>query len=194
MIERVVYCTAFVDGRLNERGRKRQAAYVYALSENRSVDHVELGRFVARVRRGLLATADASGRPVITESAPPVMVHDGRGRAVPAARFLVSYAHMEEKGSDVNVATHLLLDVLDGHVEAVVVVSNDSDLKLPIQRARERVPVGVVNPSKGQVAGALRGTPDEGAGGHWWYKLTAADFRACQLPDTVGSNWRPPGW
>ena len=35
----------------------------------------------------------------------------------------------EEKGSDVNVATHLLADVFTGEVEAAMVISNDSDLK-----------------------------------------------------------------
>jgi hypothetical protein len=30
------------------------------------------------------------------------------------AVFMVSYAHREEKGSDVNVASHLLVDVLSG--------------------------------------------------------------------------------
>ena len=107
---------------------------------------------------------------------------------------MVSYSHYEEKGSDVNVATHLLLDVLDGHVDAVIVISNDSDLKLPIRSARQRVPVGIVNPSSGHLAGDLRGEHHDGVGGHWWYQLSAADFRACQLPTTVGSSHRPAGW
>jgi uncharacterized LabA/DUF88 family protein len=194
VIKRVVYCTAFIDGRLNERGRKRQDAYVSALNENRSVDKVEQGRFVARVRHGLLATPDKKGRPVITESAWPVTVQDRRGHPVHAARFLVSYSHLEEKRSDVNVATHLLLDVLDGHIDAVIVISNDSDLKLPIQTARQRVPVGIVNPGAGHMAGDLHGRPQDGVGGHWWYQLTADDFQTCQLPKTVGRYHRPLGW
>lgn len=194
VIERVVYCTAFVDRAISPQGWKRQTRYVAALRQNGSIDHLEKGRFVARVRRGLLATADASGRPVITESAWPVMVQDRQGQPVHGARFMVSYSHYEEKGSDVNVATHLLLDILDNHVDAVIVISNDSDLMLPIQSARRRVPVGIVNPSRGQLAGGLRGSPHDGVGGHWWYKLTARDFRACQLPDTVGSSVRPSGW
>ena len=40
---------------------------------------------------------------------------------------MVSVARREEKGSDVNVATHLLIDACDNNIEAAVVISNDSD-------------------------------------------------------------------
>lgn len=60
----------------------------------------------------------------------------------PDAIFMVSVADREEKGSDVNVATHLLTDVCEQNIEAAVVISNDSDLALPIKHARARVPVG----------------------------------------------------
>lgn len=64
-------------------------------------------------------------------------------------------------------ATHLLLDVLAERVDAVIVVSNDSDLRLPIIEARGRVPVGTINPSPSYTAGALKGHPKHGVGGHW---------------------------
>jgi hypothetical protein len=38
------------------------------------------------------------------------MIQDGVGRPVDGAVFMVSYANREEKGSDVNVAAHLLLE------------------------------------------------------------------------------------
>ncbi len=44
----------------------------------------------------------------------------------------------EEKGSDVNIATYLLVDAFDDEYEAAVVVSNDSDLAEPIRIARQR--------------------------------------------------------
>jgi hypothetical protein len=50
----------------------------------------------------------------------------------PDAIFMVSVADREEKGSDVNVATHLLTDVCEQKIDAAVVISNDSDLALPI--------------------------------------------------------------
>lgn len=73
-------------------------------------------------------------------------------------------------------------------------ISNDSDLKLPINIARRAVPVGLVNPTKGYPAGALNASPGTGAGGHWWYQLIAADFSSAQLPTTIGHLTRPQGW
>ena len=54
----------------------------------------------------------------------------------------------EEKGSDVNLATYLLLDAAVGDCETAVVMTNDSDLVEPIRLAQSHfgVPVGVVNP------------------------------------------------
>jgi hypothetical protein len=72
---------------------------------------------------------------------------------------MVSHAHREEKGSDVNVGAHMLLDVLQGHMDAAMVFSNDSDLAFPVREARQRVPVGTVNPSTSPTAGKLKGTP-----------------------------------
>ena len=53
-----------------------------------------------------------------------------------------------EKGSDVNLATHLLHDAHMGRFEVAVVVSNDSDLLEPIKIVRERLHkrVGILNP------------------------------------------------
>ncbi len=117
-------------------------------------------------------------------------VQDGHGVPVAGAVFMVSYASREEKGSDVNVAAHLLLDVLGGDVEGALVISNDSDLRLPLQRARLRVPVGSINPSPSYLAGDLRGSPTEGAGRHWWARLSAADLKSHQLPPQVGPAQR----
>ena len=177
-----------------EAGRRRQGAYVRALHARGSFDHLEEGKFVAWTRHGLLATADSRDRPVIARSGWPVQVRDRRGRPVRDAQFMVSYLSSQEKGSDVNVATHLIKDVLDERVDAAIVISNDAELRLPLQLARQSVPVGTVNPGKRPTAGDLRGQPDEGAGGHWWRKLTAEDFRSCQMPKVVGDYHRPKGW
>ena len=102
---------------------------------------------------------------------------------------------MEEKGSDGNVASHLLLDALGGAVDAAIVVSNDSDLGFPVKAVRNLVPVGMVNPRGGRFAGDLTGTPKDGAGRHWWHKLEAAVYRSHQLPDPVADRYRrPAGW
>lgn len=122
------------------------------------------------------------------------MVQDRDGSPVRDARFMVSYAYREEKGSDVNVASHLLLDVLGGSVDGAIVISNDSDLRFPIQQARDRVPVGTVNPSPGRLAGALMGGAGDGVGRHWWRRLTATDIRGHQLPDPCGGFRKPGPW
>lgn len=56
----------------------------------------------------------------------------------------------EEKGSDVNLATHLLIDGFDDAYELAVVVSNDSDLLEPIKVVTQRLgkPVGILNPHR----------------------------------------------
>lgn len=107
---------------------------------------------------------------------------------------MASVARREEKGSDVNVATHLLIDVMSNAVDAAIVISNDSDLALPLREMRKRVPVGVVNPSKNATAGDLRGDPLDGAGGHWWSRLGADVIRASQLPVRVGHITKPDAW
>lgn len=193
LLHRVVYCTAFIDGQINEAGRKKQGTYVRALRAHGSFDHLEEGKFVARTRSGFLAAVGSRGRPVVTRSRWPVLVRDRRGRPVHDAHFMVSYLSLQEKGSDVNVATHLLKDVLGERVDAAIVISNDGDLRLPLQVARLAVPVGTVNPSNRTTAGDLRGR-GEGAGSHWWRKLTAEDFLSCQMPEVVGDYGRPEGW
>lgn len=126
------------------------------------------------------------------------MIQDS-GSPVPNAAFIVSYARREEKGSDVNVASHLLLDILGNLVDAGIVISNDSDLSFPAQQARFRVPVGIVNPSPKYTATKLKDSPGVGAGSHWWRQLTMADYRNHQLPDPVQSQRgptyaKPAGW
>ncbi|WAL49799.1 NYN domain-containing protein [Rhodococcus pyridinivorans] len=193
-IERVVYCTARISGRDNNIGAREQDVYLRSLQASGSVDELSLGTYVARTTTAPLAVADKKGRPVLTHPGWPVMVKDGAGHDDPDAVFMVSIARREEKGSDVNVASHLLLDVLDGRVDAAVVISNDSDLAFPVAQARLRVPVGMINPTKNYPSGRLSGDPQAGAGRHWWYQLTPQDLYAAQLPSTIGTIVKPTPW
>jgi hypothetical protein len=192
-VERVVYCTARIKGAGNPSGAADQDVYLKALLASGSVDHIEYGNYISKVIKRPLATEDTQHKPVIVRPNWPVMVQRN-GTSVPDATFMASVATYEEKGSDVNVAAHLLVDVLANGFEAAVVISNDSDLRWPVQEARRRVPVGVVNPGSGYTAGHLSGVPTIGVGRHWWRTLRAADFVSHQLPDPVGSNRRPAGW
>ena len=64
---------------------------------------------------------------------------------------------MEEKGSDVNLAVHLLNDAWKKSFDAAVVISNDTDLVTPIHMvSREQAkPVFVVCPSHRGMASPL---------------------------------------
>ncbi|MDQ3641792.1 MAG: NYN domain-containing protein, partial [Actinomycetota bacterium] len=194
-IQKVTYCTARVDAVTNPSAYADQDVYLKALVATGSVDWIEYGNYVARTKPALVATDDpVTHRPVIHTSKWPLMVQDSGGSAVYGARFMVRYLHLEEKGSDVNVASHLLLDVLSGVLDAAVVVSNDSDLAFPIRAARARVPVGLVNPRGGYFAGDLTGRKTDGVGNHWWRRLNEKLYRQYQLPDPAGHLRKPTGW
>jgi hypothetical protein len=151
------------------------------------------GSYVSRVKYAPLTVkaASRSRNPKIVHPQWPIMVQDSHGNPIPDATFMVPYADREEKGSDVNVAAHLLVDVLTSAVEAAIVISNDSDLQFPVSYARRQVPVGLINPSANYLAGALRGQPSDGVGNHWWHRLSPVDLHACQLPDPR-CQIRPP--
>jgi uncharacterized LabA/DUF88 family protein len=193
-VNRVMYCTARIDAASNPSGARDQETYLRALEAADSVDLIEYGTYVSHVRTAPLATRDEQGRPQVVRPEWPVMVQDGHGEPVPGAVFMVSYAHREEKATDVNLATHLLLDVLGHQIDAAMVISNDSDLRLPVREARRHLPVAIVNPSRSYLAGDLHGEPDFGAGRHWWMRLSAADLKQHQLPDEAGAYRKPEGW
>ncbi len=197
-VERVVYCTARIDAADAPAAYVDQDVYLKALDAVNAVDHIEFGQYVARAKQVPLANQPRKGRPQLvrptaqlpTTGLPLTVAPDGNGGQIVLATALVR----EEKGSDVNVATHLLMDVLGGNVDAAVVISNDSDLGLPLRVARGHVPVGLVNPSTGFLAGALQGKAADGVGRHWWRQLEAQDFTTHQLPNPAGSFTRPSGW
>jgi len=99
----------------------------------------------------------------------------------------------EEKGSDVNLATYLLLDGFDADCEAVVVISNDSDLALPVQAARDRfgLTVGVLNPHE-RTSWPLRDAAT------FTRRIRASALRSSQfsavLHDTRGQITKPLEW
>lgn len=195
---RVVYCTARIKADANNPGAagpREQDVYLRALASSGSTDEIAYGTYVSRVSTAPLATANRRKKPVLVRPDWPIMIKDASCTTdIPDATFMVSVARREEKGSDVNVAAHLLLDVLQQDVDAAVVISNDSDLEFPIRQARERVPVGTINPTKGYTAGALNGAPTDGVGGHWWYQLTKEDLFGGQMPAQVGPLVKPAPW
>lgn len=69
---------------------------------------------------------------------------------LPGLPQYVDVVKTEEKGSDVNLASHLLHDAYQNRFECAVVLSGDSDLLTPIRIVMDelRKPVGVINPQK----------------------------------------------
>jgi len=102
----------------------------------------------------------------------------------------------EEKGSDVNLASHLLRDVFTGQLDAAIVVSADTDLVEPIKIVTLEFGrrVELVNPMIGRPAPpALKNVSSSVR------NLTMADLLACQFPATINTGHgapivRPPSW
>lgn len=133
-IVKIRYFTARVSPRTNDPDLpNRQKAYLKALG---SIPNIEIhyGYFQETTVRMLLAK--------------PVNGHTGT----------VEVIKTEEKGSDVNIAAYLLLDAFKDRATNFVIVSNDSDLKTPIQLVRNDFSkeVGILNPSAKSPSSALQ--------------------------------------
>lgn len=126
-VHRIRCCLARVKARPSDPQQPaRQAAYIRAL-ETLPCLSLHFGRYLET-------------RPWMQLASPPA---GGPAR--------VQVLKSEEKGSDVNLATTLLVDAFDQDFEQAVVVSNDSDLVFPIRVVRKRfgLPVIVLFPCGG---------------------------------------------
>jgi len=100
----------------------------------------------------------------------------------------------EEKGSDVNIAAHMVNDGHNGRYQVAVIISNDSDLVEPIKIVRQelKLPVGVLNPISDHPSHELRKYATfvkpirKGV-------LSASQFPP-RLKDTAGEFYKPPAW
>jgi hypothetical protein len=160
------YFTALVRGRANNpKQRLRQDIYLRAL---RTIPHLTLhyGTFQAKPKKMPLA-------------------HE-----LPKIR-LVEVMKTEEKGSDVNLATYLLLDAFRGDFDSALVISNDSDLKEPIRVVKSELGkrVGIANPDL-FTPRALKGD--------FFRQIRPSHLKSCQFPEVLkdknGTITRPPEW
>ena len=71
---------------------------------------------------------------------------------------LHSVVKVRQKGVDVALATHLLVDAAQQDCDTAVIVSSDSDLRVPVLAARQQLGlrVGVINPVRHRGGWALR--------------------------------------
>lgn len=109
----------------------------------------------------------------------------------------------EEKGSDVNLGAHLLMDGFLNHYDVAIVITGDSDLVTPIWMVcRElRKPVGVLNPQRLSGPGCRPERKSAGLqkvaafykNGVTWNQLVKAQFHN-QLADANGRFTKPPAW
>lgn len=100
----------------------------------------------------------------------------------------------DEKGSDVNLASYLLLDVFKKECEEAFVISNDSDLVEPLNIVRREfgIRVGIALPAKGKPSVTLMKSATfvrRIRGG----ALAASQFNAI-LADSGGTFSKPPSW
>jgi len=99
----------------------------------------------------------------------------------------------EEKGSDVNLATHLLHDAHRDRFDVAVVVSNDSDLLTPIKIVRGQLGkrVGILNPHRNPSRALLPHID-------FIKQIRAGALLAAQFPttmrDATGTFTKPPNW
>ena len=111
----------------------------------------------------------------------------------PSGPRIVEIADSEEKGSDVNIATYMLLDGFENAYDLAVVISNDSDLTLPISLTRAKLSkqVGVIDPSK-------RRSFELYNAASWYRPLRHGPLGASLFPDTLtdaeGAITKPAGW
>lgn len=107
---------------------------------------------------------------------------------------MVEVFKSEEKGTDVNLATHLVHDAHLNRFEAALVISNDSDLMEAIRLVKEEVGkvVGVYTPHSKSPSVHLRKTAS------FFREIKTAHLRDSQFPDTLtderGTFSKPAGW
>ena len=114
---------------------------------------------------------------------------------VPGLPEYVRILDSEEKGTDVNLATRLLIDGFTGAYEQAVVVSNDSDLASPMRYVRDELglKITVVNPDNNNYT--HRDLVDAST---YVRRLRRSHLRRSQFPpvlsDAQGRVTKPAGW
>lgn len=141
------------------------------------------------------------------ESNPKITVHYGKFRIDPremqkhpleydadGLHVMVKVRKFEEKGSDVNLATHLLNDAFQERADAYVVMTNDSDLVEPLRLLRDewQRTVGLITPGNSSSAALMATAPQI------VLQLREGVLDASHLPDELtdskGRIRRPLGW
>jgi NYN domain len=170
-IKRIRYFTAKVAARADPQAPVRQEAYLRALETLPTIS-IHYGHFLTGPTRMALANPTTFGPKT------------------------VEVIKTEEKGSDVNLATYLLVDAFRKDADAYVVVSNDSDLKEPIRIVCHELnyTVGLVNPHPP----VKRSRALENCRPTFFKQIRAGVLGVSQFPsdltDTRGAFHKPVDW
>lgn len=164
-IERIKYFTARVTGTPDDRSQpQRQDVYLRALQHQIPELEIYFGHFLSHPVRALLAQAGGNRR-------------------------FVEVLKAEEKGSDVNLAVHLLNDAWLDRYECAVVVSNDSDLAEAMRLVKEHTgkAIGLITPGSSNASRQLLKHAD------FTRRIRLSALRMSQLPDPIpGTTIRKP--
>ena len=178
---KVRFFTAKINVRDDPGAPGRQKLYWLALRTQEPLLELHEGKFASRKRRMPLA-------------APQVGTVGARGFD-PSNPVMATVRRTDEKGSDVNLASYLLLDAFSDSLDRAVVVSNDTDLIEPIRIVREMLgrQVIVLNPHLEQYSAPFATVADT------YRPLEPNDLLASQFPDEVALRsgatiHRPPEW
>jgi len=168
-LHEIKYYTARVSGKRDPGQPERQNAYLRAL---KTIDGLSIfyGSFLPK----------QITRPLVTP--------------ISGLPLYVEVLTTEEKGSDVNLASHLIWDAMKDVFDVAVVVSKDTDLVEPIRIVAKEIgkPVGVICPD-GACPKGLREVAT------FVRHVDHGSLSACQLPRVVRSRigreiHRPKEW
>lgn len=182
-VQRVKFFTAPILPRLTAPDQyKRQILYWRALRTLGVVEIIE-GQFRNR-ERWLPEVASLSSIKTMADAGANVV------GMRPRMAFVLK---CEEKGTDVNLAAHLVHDAHSNRFDTALVITNDSDLALAIRIVNKEVgkPVLVHRP-RGQALNSLR------AAATIYREIRPRDYARSQFPDTLtdaaGTFTKPVAW
>jgi len=198
-VAKVKYFTAKVRGFLDPDQPKRQQDYWDAL-KTCYPDIIEIipGHFSVHLKPYPMAYSldpKKLSRDLKKKGVLPERACEDRGLWWYASQTFVDVIKPEEKGTDVNLAIHMLDDAWEDKYDAALVVSNDSDLIEAIKMVKDKKGKEVfwANPyrrSGKKRVGAFRklGLPEK--------KLWRETLKNCQLPDEIPDTeiCRPATW
>lgn len=220
-IQAIKYYTARVSGILDPGQPGRQQVYFSALKTVPGIQII-FGNFLAKTVCRPLANIPIANREVIAgpqRLVPPAGNHqvmpdptraDSKQEVMPVGSYplkkgklnlrlapiqdglRVRVHWMEEKGSDVNLASHLINDAWAGRYDAAAVLSNDTDLVEPIRIVTKEIgkPVVLLSAAAHGAAPALKAVATN------VLHISNAHLRASLFPNVIAgtSVTKPPTW